>query len=84
MRVDLVGCPFQPLGAYLKALAVLRLASQADKGARGFWNGRFFVIESQFDEDGLMKFFLRSTSRPRRWRLGMAEAGSTPRTAKLA
>jgi CRISPR-associated protein Csx17 len=58
MRLELTGCPFQPLAAYLKALAVLRLTTQEDESARGFWNTRNFVLESNFDREGLVQFFL--------------------------
>ncbi|HZQ51291.1 MAG TPA: type I-U CRISPR-associated protein Csx17 [Bryobacteraceae bacterium] len=58
MTLELTGCPFQPLAAYLKALAVLRLATQEDENARGFWNSRHFVLESNFDREGLVQFFL--------------------------
>lgn len=58
MLVDLIGCSYQPLAAYLKALAVLRLVTQEDAAARGHWNERCFVLDSRFDEDGLVAFFL--------------------------
>jgi CRISPR-associated protein Csx17 len=49
----------EPLGSYLKALAVLRLvAEQADSDARGWWAGNCFQLRSVFDEDGLSSFFL--------------------------
>lgn len=58
MRLELMGCAYQPLAAYLKALAVLRLVSQQDSAARGYWNEQYFVLDSCFDADGLVAFFL--------------------------
>ncbi len=58
-RLILKGCTVEPMAGYLKALAVLRLVSeQADPGARGWWEGNAFCLESKFDEDGLVGFFL--------------------------
>lgn len=58
-ELELTGCPFQPLTAYLKALAVLRLISeQADTSARGHWTNRYFVLESELDREALIDFFL--------------------------
>jgi CRISPR-associated protein Csx17 len=59
MILELLGCPYQPLGAYLKALSVLRLTTQEDKQAKGYWNDRCFVLDSKFDEQGLVEFFLK-------------------------
>lgn len=57
--VELSGCTLEPLIGYLKALGVLRLiAEQADAGARGCWDGNSFRLASQFDEAGLVEFFL--------------------------
>jgi CRISPR-associated protein Csx17 len=57
--VGLKGCTIEPMGGYLKALAVLRLISeQADPSARGWWHGNTFRLESKFDEAGLVGFFL--------------------------
>jgi CRISPR-associated protein Csx17 len=61
--LELMGCPYQPLGAYLKALAVLRLVSeQEDREARGRWTDECFVLESTLDRDGLLNFFLSKYS----------------------
>src|ERR1035441_5346337 len=58
--MELTGCPYQPLAAYLKALAVLRLVSeQEDETARGFWGNRYFVLQSKLDQEGLVDFFLK-------------------------
>src|SRR5438128_1547065 len=57
--VDLPGCATQPLGSYLKALAVLRLTSeQTDTQARGWWKSGFFHLQSTLDENSLIEFFL--------------------------
>jgi CRISPR-associated protein Csx17 len=55
----LAGCTLEPLGSYLKALAVLRLVSeQADENARGWWGPECFCLETELDEEGLRSFFL--------------------------
>ena len=55
----LVGCQPEPLGAYLKALGVLRLVSeQADPAARGSWRSEGFVLETALDRAALERFFL--------------------------
>lgn len=57
--IRLEGCEFEPLGNYLKALAVLRLVTeQADSNARGWWERTRFRLETELDEDGLIQFFL--------------------------
>lgn len=49
----------QPLGSYLKSLAVLRLlAEQKIPEARGFWDGGCFVLDSPLDDAELLTFFL--------------------------
>lgn len=59
----LEGCRAEPLGSYLKSLAVLRLVSeQADSEARGFWNGSVFCLESTLTEGDLVDFFLHRYS----------------------
>jgi CRISPR-associated protein Csx17 len=56
----LFGCTAEPLGSYLKALAVLRLvAEQADPEARGWWDRACFCLESNLDEEALAAFFLK-------------------------
>ena len=63
-RVALAGCRAEPLGSYLKALAVLRLVSeQADPEARGWWEQDCFHLESKLDQSALVDFFL-TTYRP--------------------
>ncbi len=58
-RIRLDGCTPEPLASYLKALAVLRLvAKQNDPTARGWWEDGAFVLESKFDRDALLRFFL--------------------------
>lgn len=58
-EVELTGCRPEPLGSYLKALAVLRLvAEQKDREARGCWRGEHFVLSSTLDRDALVRFFV--------------------------
>jgi CRISPR-associated protein Csx17 len=58
-EVELTGCRPEPLGSYLKALAVLRLvAEQKDREARGCWRGEYFVLTSTLDRDALVRFFV--------------------------
>ena len=55
------GCGATPLGAYLKALAVLRLVSdQVDSTAQAHWSGDHFHLNSLLDRDGLLRFFLET------------------------
>lgn len=57
--VSLEGCRLEPLGSYLKGLGILRLvAGQADPGARGWWEGETFRLDSSLNEEGLVEFFL--------------------------
>jgi len=58
-RVILDGCTAEPLGSYLKSLAVLRLiAEQKDLNAKGWWEDGTFCIESALDKEGISRFFL--------------------------
>lgn len=58
-RVILEGCTAEPLGAYLKALAIIRLiAEQKDPNAKGWWEDGTFCIESVLDKEGISRFFL--------------------------
>ena len=58
-QVILHGCTTEPMAGYLKALAVFRLVSeQADPKARGRWVGNSFCVESKFDTEALLRFFL--------------------------
>lgn len=53
------GCRAEPLGAYLKALGVLRaVARQADPDAVGYWDGSVFVLVSSCSRQELITFFL--------------------------
>jgi CRISPR-associated protein Csx17 len=55
----LKGCTVEPMASYLKALAILRLVGeQADSSARGWWSGDTFYLDSRFDEEGIVRFFL--------------------------
>jgi CRISPR-associated protein Csx17 len=48
----------EPLGSYLKALAVLRLvAEQRDLQAAGYWQDDVFHLVSVLDAEGLLRFF---------------------------
>lgn len=56
--VELPGCRPEPIGSYLKALAVLRLvAEQKDAAAKGFWSGETFVLRSRLSREKLVSFF---------------------------
>jgi len=58
-ELTLEGCTPEPLMSYLKALGVLRLVSeQADPDATGHWRNDQFVFRSDFEEEGLIQFFL--------------------------
>lgn len=57
--VTLKGCTPEPLAAYLKSLAVLRLvAEQKDPDAEGWWENDMFHLESTLNEDDLIRFFV--------------------------
>ena len=57
---QLDGCAPTPLAHYLKAPGVLRLvAEQADREARGWWEGDRFRLATKLSRDGLEAFFLR-------------------------
>jgi CRISPR-associated protein Csx17 len=61
--IQLLGCGIEPLGAYLKALGVLRLVSeQGEPTARGYWNRDSFCLETELDEEALLQFFLERYS----------------------
>ena len=48
----------EPLGSYLKGLAVLRLVSaQKDPRATGYWRDDVFHLVSALDQEGLLRFF---------------------------
>ncbi len=58
-RLVLAGCRPEPLMAYLKALAVLRLVSeQRDPDVRGWWENGTFCLETSLNETDLLRFFL--------------------------
>jgi len=56
--LELLGCTHDSLGSYLKSLAVLRLVSQRDAEARGCWGATCFVLDSSFDREQVIDFFL--------------------------
>ena len=54
------GCAPTPLAHYLKALGILRLvAEQADKDARGWWDGEHFRLATVLTSKEIEEFFLR-------------------------
>ena len=58
-ELKLAGCTPEPIGAYLKALGILRLvAEQADADARGWWKGEYFYLGTTLDAEALLQFFL--------------------------
>ena len=59
-KLKLPGCTPVPLAHYLKALGILRLvAEQEDPNATGSWQRDIFTLDSTFDRDTLLDFFLR-------------------------
>lgn len=86
----LAGCRPQPIGAYLKALGVLRLvAAQVDPLATGWWEGDTFRLDSTLDADRLVCFLgqeYRPTPVLSPWNSdsGFKEAGSKATTVLLA
>ena len=54
------GCTPEPLGAYLKALGVLRLVAEqrADPAVLGHWAADAFVLTTALPADDLVAFFL--------------------------
>ena len=57
--IVLKGCRSQPLSAYLKSLAVLRiLAKQADPSVMCWWQGRILHIASELGTEALEEFFV--------------------------
>lgn len=86
----LAGCRPEPIGAYLKALGVLRLvATQIDPSATGWWEGDTFRLESTLDSENLVHFLgrmYRPTPVLSPWNSdsGFKEAGSKATIALLA
>lgn len=55
----LKGCAPAPLANYLKAIGILRLVGeQADKQARGWWDGEYFCLLTKLSKTELEAFFL--------------------------
>lgn len=53
------GCAPVPLAHYLKALGIIRLvAEQADRNARGWWDGDHFRLATKMSRAELEEFFL--------------------------
>jgi len=63
-QINLRGCVPEPLINYLKALGIFRLVveQEFDKGARAFWRGDTFVLESERTTEELIDFFLNQYS----------------------
>lgn len=94
--LELAGCAPQPLIAYLKALAVLRVVSkQKDSEARGWWKNDVFWLRSSLDRDGLVKLFLEEYEPTPivvpwsggdffgvNWRRGQVKHSKTPTSSK--
>lgn len=58
---ELGGCAPAPLAHYLKALGILRLVSeQADREARGWWEGEKFKLATNLTPEELANFFVNS------------------------
>lgn len=58
-EIPLPGCRAEPLASYLKSLAILRLLSeQKARDTRGFWRNGIFNLQSAFDSQDLVKFFV--------------------------
>ena len=59
-RLILRGCTPEPLSSYLTSLGVLRLVSeQKDPDAKGCWENGCFCLDSELDEEDLVRFFLK-------------------------
>ena len=59
MRIEFPGCTPEPLGYYLKGLAVFRLiAEQKDPEVKGWWENGSFWIETGMTRDDVVGFFL--------------------------
>ncbi|MBI1347098.1 type I-U CRISPR-associated protein Csx17 [bacterium] len=60
--IELTGCSPEPLMNYLKALGVFRLLAEdrdhGDPQARLFWSGGVAVLQTKFDREQLVQFFL--------------------------
>src|SRR5690349_11753999 len=51
------------MAAYLRSLGVLRLITeQADRSAAAWWSGNVFYLESELDEEAVVRFFLEHYS----------------------
>ena len=83
-ELRLEGCRPEPLGAYLKALGVLRLVGeQADPDAKGCWQGESFLLRTSLDANELSDFFVdgyRPTPIVTPWNKGsgLAVGGKSP------
>jgi CRISPR-associated protein Csx17 len=61
-ELALTGCAPIPLAHYLKALGILRLVAESelsDAAVTAFWKDDQFVLNSRFDREMLVEFFLR-------------------------
>ncbi len=86
---NLKGCSPEPLANYLKGLGILRLVGeQADKQARGWWDGETFCLLTKLSNEDLEAFFLEKYEptpvfNPWGARSGYY-AGSNEKTARVA
>lgn len=56
---ELSGCGPEPVINYLKALGILRLVGrQADRDARGWWQGNRYFLSTGLEREELVTFFL--------------------------
>ncbi len=59
MKITLKGCTAEPLGSYLKGLAVLRLiGTQKEPDIKGWWEDGVFSVESSLNQDAIVEFFM--------------------------
>ena len=58
--IPVSGCTPVPLAAYLKGLGIMRILSQQcpEANVKGFWRGNTFVLNSDFDGEAIIEFFL--------------------------
>lgn len=55
-EIMLHGCTPEPLMGYLKALGILRIVTERDKDARGYWQDGIFVLKLSLSIETLIQF----------------------------